>query len=80
MNEKLENIAIERVAEILKGETFYFQDVECCVISDAEECYMEGYKDALNNACEYLKNKFPSDHYMFNGELIKDFKKVMEGG
>lgn len=85
MNEKLENMAIEKVAEILKGDTFYYQDVECCVISDAEECYIQGYKDAVQKACEWLKNKLPpsmfrSDFYMFNGEFIEDFKKAMKGG
>ncbi len=47
--------------------------------------YKEGYKDAVEKACELLKNRLPSamvrsDNYMFNGEFIEDIKKAMEGG
>ena len=87
MNEELENMAIEKVAEILKGETFYYQDVECCVISDAEECYLKGYKDAIDKACEFINGKMHDDEdygiwvqmkYKRVKDFINDLKKEMK--
>ena len=52
----LEYLSIGKCAEILKDETFEYNGTECVVVSDAEECYRQGYKDAIDKACEFLKS------------------------
>ena len=44
-----DNKVIERVGEILKDEVFIHEGVECVVLSDAEKCYIQGYKDAIES-------------------------------
>lgn len=58
--EELENIAIERVGRELDGDTFVHDDVVSCTLSDAEDCYVLGYKDAIDKACEWIVNHLPS--------------------
>lgn len=79
---KLEEKAIERVEELLKDDIF-----ECIVVSDAERCYIEGYKDAqketMDRACEWLKNNAYFYVNDLTGDLdeirlAKDLKKAME--
>lgn len=78
--DKLEEKAIERVGELLKDEIF-----ECVVVSDAERCYIEGYKDAqketIDKVCEWLDNNlccyigaqnFTIEHDRLNKDLRKD--------
>lgn len=80
--DKLEEKAIERVEELLKDAIFD----ECVVVSDAERCYMEGYKDAqketIDKVCEWLNNNLRSygAHYYFvdQNKLNKDLRKAME--
>lgn len=80
--DKLEEKAIERVEELLKDDIF-----ECVVVSDAERCYIEGYKDAqketIDKVCEWLNNTA----YFYVDELtgsldeirlIENLKKSME--
>lgn len=52
---KLEFESIEECSKFLEGETFIYNDVECVVLSDAEECYVLGYKKAVDKACEWMK-------------------------
>lgn len=80
----LEFLSIGKCAEILKDETFEYNGTECVVVSDAEECYRQGYKDATDKACEWLKEN--SDYYIehwdedtwINSKLYEDFRKAME--
>lgn len=80
--DKLEEKAIERVGELLKDDIF-----ECVVVSDAERCYIEGYKDAqketIDKVIEWLDNNLRSyigAHYYFldQDKLNEDLRKDME--
>ncbi len=53
----LDMIAIEKVGILLKDETFNYNDLECVVLSDAENCYKEGYKEGYLKAMKEYKNK-----------------------
>lgn len=80
---KIENEAIEQVSEILKNEIFYFNEVECVALSDTEQCYIQGYKNAVDKACEWLKEHkndyaFPIYQGYVSDDIIKDIRKAME--
>ena len=83
---QLELNAIEQCGKLLIDETFVYDDVECVVLSDAERCYIQGYKDAIENACEWLKN-YRQDTPdglgyiagIVNDKTIEDFRKIMYG-
>lgn len=79
--DKLEEKAIERVEELLKDDIF-----ECVVLSDAEKCYIQGYKDAqketIDKVCEWLNNNLRSyigAHYYFldQDKLNNDLRKTV---
>ena len=71
--------AINRCEEIIGSETFEYEGVECVVFSDAEECYKQGYKDAVNEACEWLYSRQIEDLEVPNIEkFINDFRQAME--
>lgn len=79
---KLEFESIEECSKFLEGETFIYNDAECVILSDAEECYVLGYKKAIEKACEWLES-VNLDWYqiregIFSTQLIEDFRKVME--
>lgn len=85
---KLEFESIEECSKFLEGETFIYNDTECVVLSDAEECYVLGYKKAIEKACEWLKEN--KDHPFIGcedpclsgyltDEFVKTFEKAMKG-
>lgn len=54
--DKLTQRSIERCDSILQDEMFEYNDAYCVVLSDAEECYRLGYKEAIDDVCNWLKN------------------------
>ena len=50
--DKLELKSIEKCAALLGDRIF-----SAVILSDAEDCYVEGYKDAVEKFCEWLKSK-----------------------
>ena len=84
---KLEQKAIENVDKILKDEIFYFNDTACVVLSDAEQCYIQGLVD-IDKACEWLIDhvyEYLKDVSHFNGtwdidtsKMIQDFRKAIQ--
>ena len=82
---KLEFESIEECSKFLEGETFIYNDTECVVLSDAEECYVLGYKKAIEKACEWLKSyrQDTSDGTGYiagivNDKTVEEFRKAME--
>lgn len=80
---KLEFESIEECSKFLEGETFIYNDAECVVLSDAEECYVLGYKKAIEKACKLLKCKYDDIGLQWMrgvnvSDVIKDFRKAME--
>ena len=52
---------------------------------DDELNYKQGYHDAIEKACDWLKKNFEyyidvevSSYYTYEGKLIEDFRKAME--
>lgn len=81
---QLEYKAIEECGKLLMDETFEYNNVECVVLSDAEKCYIQGYKDAIDKASEWLlKNIHNYLHgtgggYWFDEGVVLDLRKAME--
>ena len=71
---QLELSAVEQCSKLLVDDTFVY----------AERCYIQGYKDAIENACEWLKN-YRQDTPdgtgyiagIVNDKTIEDFRKIM---
>jgi hypothetical protein len=82
---KFEEKVIERVGELLKDDIF-----ECIVVSDAERCYIQGYKDAqketIDKVCKWLEEhlaNFFGESYIYEepdtlDRCLKSMKKAME--
>jgi len=80
---KLEFESIEECSKFLEGETFIYNDAECVVLSDAEECYVLGYKKAVDKACECLMSMLPDIYLQYmrgtkTEDIVRDFRKAME--
>ena len=82
---QLERQAIEACGKLLIDEIFEYNDVECVVLSDAERCYIQGYKDAIDKACEWLEGyrQDTSDGTGYisgivNDKTIEEFRKAMK--
>lgn len=82
---KLEIESIEECSKFLEGETFIYNDTECVVLSDAEECYVLGYKKAIEKACENFCKIICNGHpprstciSLGTCREYDDFRKAME--
>lgn len=85
---KLEFESIEECSKFLEGETFIYNDAECVVLSDAEKCYVLGYKKAIDKACEYINNHWNKllvyEYNQFGGSVfnrkktVEQFRKALE--
>lgn len=72
---QLELSAVEQCSKLLVDDTLVY----------AERCYIQGYKDAIEKACEWLKN-YRQDTPdglgyiagIVNDKTIEDFRKIME--
>ena len=75
---KLEFESIEECSKFLEGDTFIYNDVECVVLSGAEECYVLGYKKAIDKAWDWIDYNNRNGGCNFDG-LEEDFKNYMKG-
>lgn len=76
----LEYKAVDRVNELLAGEIMFMENTEVVVLSDAERCYIQGYKDAIEKACKVIKQELSETNaFVESSNPTKRIEEVVEG-